>query len=172
MENKSLDLMIRMGIVKEQAKEVIENNKKGIITEMALPRKSVKSRVVNIFPQIIENWCLIHYVTLSGDKEIYKNHWQNELLTHLMGICRLQIKENDSFDSRKKLFNQIMIEEDFTTPNSIHLVITAKFKKEGIDRTTEIYNNILIDFINNINTIVNLISNKNDMDIEEYIDNL
>ena len=53
MENKSLDLMIRMGIVKEQAKEVIENNKKGIITEMALPRKSVKSRVVNIFPQII-----------------------------------------------------------------------------------------------------------------------
>ena len=172
MKNKSLDLMIRMDLVREQSKEVIENNKKGILTEMALPRKSVKARVVNIFPQIIENWCLIHYVTLSGDKEMYKNHWKSELFSHLTSICRLQIKENDNFDSRKKLFNQIMIEEDFTIPNSIHLVITSKFKKEGIDRTTETYNNILIDFINNINTIVNLISNKNDIEIEEYIDNI
>lgn len=170
--NSSLDLMIRMGIVKEQAEEVIENNKKGIITEIALPRKSVKARIVNIFPQIVENWCLVHYVKLSGDKKELLNHWKSELFAHLISVCKLQIKDNDGFNSRKKLLNQIMLDEDYTIPNVIHLTITSKFKKEDIDRTSETYNNILIDFINNINLIINLLSNKNDMDIEKYVDNL
>lgn len=172
MENKALDLMIRMDLIKEQVKEVIENNKKGIITEMALPRKKVKDKIENIFPQIIENWCLIHYVVLSGDKQDLINHWKSELMAHINNICSLQIKENDSFDSRKKLINQIIIEYEYTTPSTINWVILSKFYKENIDRSTEIYNNILLDFINNIGVIVDILSRKNENEVITYIENL
>ena len=172
LKNKSLDLMIRMDLIKEQTQKVLENNINGILTEMAYPRKKVKERIDNLFPQIIENWCLVHYVTLSGDKEIYKNHWKNELLTHLSNVARIAIKDNDSFDSRKCVVNEIIIENDYTLPSVIDFVIFNKFRKENINTKDKIYGNVINDFISNVSNIVNLISNKNRDEITEYVENI
>ena len=170
--NKSLDLMIRMGMVFADVERLLEDRGNNILTEMALPRKSVKSRISNIFPQIIENWCLIKYSTNNGVNGNLVNHWKSELLAHINNTSRLQIKENDAFDSRKKLLNQMIIEEDLTDVNVVDLIICAKFREEGIDISSREYGNVIIDFINNINEIVNLISLKDRNKIIKYIHNL
>ena len=105
--NKSLDLMIRMGMISADIETLLENRKNNIITELALPRKSVKQRISNIFPQIIENWCLIKYSKDNNVNSDLINHWKSELSTHIINASRLQIKDNDSFDNRKTLLNQL-----------------------------------------------------------------
>ena len=56
---------------------VREELQKYIITEMALSLSDYKKRVEDRLQQILENWCLIRYVTITGDKEMLKNHCSN-----------------------------------------------------------------------------------------------
>jgi hypothetical protein len=82
------------------------------------------------------------------------------------------VKENDAFDNRKKLINQIIIEEDLTNVNVVDLIICTKFSEEEIDISSREYGNVIIDFINNINNIAYLIALKDRNKIIEYIHNL
>ena len=164
--------MIRMGMISADIETLLENRKNNIITELALPRKSVKQRISNIFPQIIENWCLIKYSKDNNVNSDLINHWKSELSTHIINASRLQIKDNDSFDNRKTLLNQLINEEDFTDVNIIDMTICTKFKKENIDISTREYGNVLMDFINNLNKIVDIIALKNRDSILDYITNL
>lgn len=172
MENKSLDLMIRMGMVSADIKKLLEDRNNGILTEMALSRKSIKARIINLFPQIIIHWCLIKYSITNNVNNELVNHWKTELTTHINNVARLQIKENNSYNSRKILVNQIIDEEDLTDANVIDFIISPKFSEENINISSVEYGNVIIDFINNINEIVNLIALKNRDNIIEYIHNL
>ena len=172
MKNKSLDLMKRMGLIKDEVHQLLENKSKGIILEFALPRKKVKDKISFIFPQIIENWCLINYSITNQVNDIYINHWKNELSTHIKTAARYNIKENDNYDHRKTLINQIIIEEDLTFANTIDLIISSKFEKEKINTSSKEYGNTIINFVNAIDNIVHLISLKDRNAIDNYINNL
>lgn len=171
MKNKSLDLMQRMGLIKlqEEYSNILELRKRGLMVEMALPRKVVKKKIEDIFPQIIENWCLIHYAQLSNEKQDLVNHWKNELMAHISNAISHQIKDNDSYDSRKKLVNQIIIDFDYTDYNIIDLKVWTKFMKENIDVDSKDYAKTLFDFVNAVNDIVHLISLKDRNAIKNYV---
>lgn len=172
MKNKSLDLMFRMDLIKSNMETLLDKRSNDLLLEFALPRKKVKGRISNMLPQIIENWCLIKYSNINNINNNLVNHWKNELSAHLNNVSRLQIKENDSFDNRKTLLNSIIIEEDLTDVNVIDMIICSKFVKENISIDSKEYGNVIIDFINNINIIVDLICNKNRDLILNYIKEL
>ena len=60
--------------LKEEIQKVIESNKnRELLNEMALPRKNYKKRLDELIPQVLENWCLVHYCTIIGQTQ-YKKH--------------------------------------------------------------------------------------------------
>ena len=172
MENKSLSLMKRMGLIEleKEVEKLLECRKQGLIMEMALPRKIVKQKIEELFPQIIQNWCLIHYANISGEKTILINHWKNELMTHLSNAISYQIKDNNSYDSRKKIVNQIILDFDYTDYSIIDLKVWTKFKKENIDVKSKNYAKTLFDFVNALNDITHLIcfNNRDAIDICKF----
>ena len=174
MENKSLSLMKRMGLIEleKEVEKILEYRNQGLIIEMALPRKVVKQKIEDIFPQIIQNWCLIHYAQISGEKQSLVNHWKTELMAHLSNVIAYQIKDNDSYDSRKKLINKIIIDYEYTDYSVIDIKVWVKFKKENIDIKSKNYAKTLFDFVNAINDITHLMCIKNIDAIDEYVNNL
>lgn len=172
--NKSLEFMKRMGLIEleKEVEKVLESREQGLIVEMALPRKVVKQKIEDIFPQIIQNWCLIHYAQISGEKQTLVNHWKNELMTHLSNVIAYQIKDNDSYDSRKKIVNKIIIDYDYTNYSVIDIKIWVKFKKENIDIKSKNYAKTLFDFVNALNDITHLICLKDRDEIDNYVSNM
>ena len=63
-----------------------------ILMEYAYKRKEYERDASARMQQILENWCLIHYVSLTGDKEVLKNHWKSELDTLIIDI---QLKKQE-----------------------------------------------------------------------------
>lgn len=53
-------------VLKKAITEVLNENKKLLLTEMAFQRTEYKERIDNLFPQILINWCMVRYSTLVG----------------------------------------------------------------------------------------------------------
>lgn len=123
----------------------------------------------NLSHQILENWCLVHYCTLVGRTEL-KEHWKDELLSYLDRIDRNGIKSNNSPKSREKAIRQGFDMADLFDVNSkIYKYVWKKFEKEQIfDK--EIVQQVIIDFHNSLDDIVNILSNESD--IEGYVDTI
>ena len=114
---------------KEYILEAIQNT---YIFEMAHDRKQIRNKVEGLHGQIIENWCLVKYCSLYDNDNINKNHWKNELITHLKSIYKLTLKDGNKY-SKFKLIYTILIEEyEITTAKKIEQEIYRKFKKENI----------------------------------------
>lgn len=52
-------------ILKDAIIEVLNENKKLLLSEMAVKRNEYKAKIDNLMPQVLENWCLVHYSTLE-----------------------------------------------------------------------------------------------------------
>lgn len=133
-------------ILSEEIRAVLEENKRGSLNEMALPRKSYKEKVDSLIPQILENWCLVHYCTIIGRTE-YKIHWSDELRGHLLTISRFSIKGNDSVESRMKVLQELWEENDYNQVQFLNMTVASKFIKEGIDISSTEYGQVLGDCI-------------------------
>lgn len=158
-------------IVREQIRSMIEAEKSGLLVEMALRRKVYKNRIDNLMPQVIENWCLVHYCTLSGNN-LYKEHWKSELRGYIVSIFRLAIKDNNSEKSRNHVFSEIWIENEFDEPSIIDYVINTKFKREKIDTTTETYADIIADFVFSQKKLIEVMLSKDYNVLDSYLETI
>lgn len=158
MKNDYLDKLI---------KEVIDANIKDVLLEMSFNRGVYKNKIENLFPQIIENWCLVHYCNLTQNTQ-YKNHWIGELKGHLRTCARFGIKPTDNYKNRLSAINNVIDDNDFENPKIINFVISTKFEKENISIKDNIYQYILGDCSREINTIADVIASQSMEKIDEY----
>lgn len=169
MKKNVLSLIERMGLLPKQIDMIVENIKNGILLEMALPRKEYINRVDAELPQLIENWCLVHYAKLSGDKQELINHWRNELRTHIFNIVKLKLKDDKQLVYEKALY-EIWNKMEYYDPEIINMTIISKFIKENINvRNNKDYLNTIYDFITQSKRLIYIMSNKNVNDINDYI---
>ena len=67
------------------------------LNEMAMSLKDYKRRTEGILVQVVQNWCLVRYASLSGTHKQLISHWRGELYAHLPNIASLKIK-NDNLE--------------------------------------------------------------------------
>lgn len=157
--------------IRESVKKVLEEKKKGLLLEMPYPRSTYKSKVDSELPQIFINWCLVRYRTITNT-EPYKKHWKGKTRGHMFNAARYTLKGNDSIETRRKVFNELLNENDYSQPQTMNLVICNKFIEEQIDIETDEYEQVIIDCINSIQKIFELILKRNIQEITSYIETI
>lgn len=155
--------------IKEYILEKLQNT---LVFEIVYSRKELKNSFDGILDQIIENWCLVKYCSLYDINNINRNHWTNELTAHMYNILKRQLK-NGGEDAKLQLLKSVTYEQKvYTTALAIKKCIRFKFKKENI----QIHNEVCSACIEDLETILNLISKKdteeNYENIDTYIENL
>ncbi len=155
--------------IKEYILEKLQNT---LVFEMAYSRKELKNSFDGILDQIIENWCLVKYCSLYDEQNINKNHWANELTTHMYNILKRQLK-NGGEDAKLQLLKYVTYDQkEYTTAAAVKRCIRLKFKKENI----QIHDEVCSACIEDLETILNLISKRdteeNYENIDTYIENL
>ena len=154
-------------IINESINKVLEENKRGLLNEMAIPRKDYKGKIDSLMPQILENWCLVRFCSIV-DRTEYKIHWSDELRGHLLTVSRFSIKGNDSEESRMKVLHEIWAENDFGQPRFLNMTIANKFIQEGIDISTAEYGQVLSDCIASEHELFNVIISRDVSIITKY----
>ena len=149
-----------------------ESVEKVLLCEMAYPRNQYKEKLDNLMPQILTNWCLVHYCTITNTHEELKQHWQSELRGHLFTVARYSIKNNDTPEKRLKVLNEIWEENEYLNPNNLNLTVCNKFIDENIDINTNEYFNTIKDCIINTQLIFNTILSKNKDIIIDYVNSI
>lgn len=141
-----------------------------VITEMAYPLSTYKEKVENLLPQIVQNWCLIRYSTLSGEKENLKNHWRSELIAHLSNIAQMKLKDGDKATKKQNALFYVWNLRDYDTDeNCIHMTIAYKFDEENIAPEGEIYAQVIQDFKNSTKDIIDTIISASYGNIMKYV---
>lgn len=152
-------------LIKEEVKKQLQ-----ILMEYAEPRKKFVDKCASYFNQILENWCLCRYCTLSGiNVNDCHNHWHNELNTCLEAIGSTHIKKNDSFETRNKAIIEGFDMSDAFGGVDFNLKkLIRKFRLENIDYKDEITKQSVTDFCNEVNNIVVLLSKADLSEISDY----
>ena len=155
--------------IKEYILEKLQNT---LVFEMAYSRKELKNSFDVILDQIIENWCLVKYCSLYDVQNTNKNHWANELTANMYNILKRQLK-NGGEDAKLQLLKSVAYDQkEYTTASAIKKCIRLNFKKENIQITNELCS----DCIEDLETILGLISRRdteeNYENIDTYIENL
>ena len=158
-------------LIAESVKQVLEAREKHLLMGMAFPRGEYKRKIEGELPQILVNWCLVHYCTITGNP-LSKEKWKGELREDLATASRYSIKGNDDPERRSKVFNEVWEENDFSLPNAINLTVNNKFYEEGIDVKSDEYATTLIDCISNAQGIFNAILSRNTDTIRQYVEKI
>lgn len=139
--------------------------------EYAVHRSDFVYRVSNLLPQILENWCLVHFCTLSGRIQT-KEHWKDELRAHMLNIGGLDIKGNNKVNKRLKAIYEGFEIRDLLGECSerIFLYIEGKFKKENIDTNNNIVEQVVSDCNNAMKDIA--LAMAQPTTIKEYIETI
>lgn len=148
--------------------------KSDLIYEMAYSRIDFKRKVDDLIIQITQNWCLINYSKNLGMNPNITNHWKTELGAHISNIAKMKLKNNNSFDARMKVLNEVLIDESEMgkDPEVINMSIFFKFKNEGLSTDDEIYGKTIINFINEVPVLINLLAKGDLNSINNYIDKM
>jgi hypothetical protein len=152
---------------------VREELQKYLITEMAMSSKDYKKRVESLMQQILENWCLIRYTTLTNDKLEYRNYWSSELKAHLNNIASLKLKNGDSSEQKEKIIYSLWNMYDWDTDERcISQRLFTKFETENLPTYGNTFAQIITDFKNETKNIVNILISKSSVDISNYVKNI
>lgn len=108
---------------------LVEQLEKTHLYEMAYNRSRYIDEVDNLLKQLIENWCLIRYCTISGEKQELKNHWKQELKAHIDNLAKMSVKVDKTKTTRFALIDQ----PESKNVDWIIQVISMKFDEENID---------------------------------------
>lgn len=158
-------------IIKETVREVLEARKKGIIFEMPVPRNVYKERIDSEFPQVLINWSLVRYRTITNN-EPYKKHWKGKTRGHMYALANLVLKGGDNISKRKKVFNEIVYENDYDNPKHIALTICNKFIEEQIDINSQEFYHVVNDCLKAIPEIISLILGRDINAINQYVETI
>ena len=155
---------------------LIESLRKTYIYEMAENRSKYQDILRNLQKQIIQNWCLIRYCSLTNSKLDLRSHWCSELKSYLVDIFYIKLKDDKSNKIKLKATKQQYLEysELDSNINMIYHIIEDKFKKENLKNIITI-NMVCEDFASDIEKICELISkpptNENFNELNNYIYN-
>ena len=142
------------------------------LLEYLVKRKNFVELCRDLSHQIIENWCLVHYVTLTSDKAELKEHWKDELHAYLQRLNKLGIKNNDvntRFKAAKEGFKQYDL---YDSVDNIISLVDYKFKKENIN-DINIIKQVCVDCFKSLDEIVDVIASYGDnKKMNTYIENI
>lgn len=149
---------------------LVRQLQKTSIFEMAYTRNKYMENLNNIRLQLIENWCLIRYCTLSGRTQT-KNHWQNELYNYVKSLQDMTLKTK----GKKYASEEVLIEwAELDNEDHIYKIFKRKARKENLDLNDPNIKQACKDFAKfGIHELIDIIS-MNDTDenfdyIDEYI---
>ena len=146
-----------------------EELQKYVITEMAIPLKDYKNKVESLMQQILENWCLVRYSTISGDKTEWKKHWSMELAAHINNVASMKVKNGDKQKALYSLWNMY----DWDTDEScIAQRLWTKFYKENIPTEGEYFAQVVSDFKNETKKLIKILASGYPTEVKEYINNI
>lgn len=146
-----------------------EELQKYLISEMAMSLSDYKKRVESLMQQILENWCLIRYVSLTGDKQKNKNHWKTELKAHINNIATIKVKSGNKMNAIFQLWN--MYDWD-TDEQVIARRLATKFETENIPITGPIFAQIVSDFKNETKNIAKILTSDSNLEALEYVNSI
>ena len=136
---------LKMNNLKLLIFEVIYNAvKDNVLFQMVLNRKIYKDKIDDMFPELIINWCLVHYCTLTGQIDS-KKHWCDKLYYDVRIVVTSSLNKNDSV--KFKILSEIWEERDLDDSWRIDLMIDLEFEKENISTDTDEYSQVINDFI-------------------------
>lgn len=157
-------------IIREVIREELQNY---LICEMVYSLKEYKEKADNLIPQIVENWCLIRYSTLSGEFSNVKSHWKTELKSHMNNIRQMKLKTNNTPLTKQNALYLLWDKRDIDKDEeSIYSHIFFKFQKENIPIEGEIFAQVIEDFKNETVNIVNVLISNSPQKIVEYVENI
>lgn len=141
------------------------------LTEMALKRKDYKNKVDALSPQLIENWCLLRHCILYND---YNNqtHWSKELYGHMLTCSRWKMKNDDSFENRLLVLDEVWRDNDYYDEDVIDFVIQVKFMDEGFDVNSKKYGAILMDYTRDAHRMLEAIASRDSNKMNAYVQSL
>ena len=152
-------------------KEAVERHV-NMLMEYAIPRAKFIDNVGNLTTQMLENWCLVHYCTLTG-RTMTKDHWKKELYAHMTNIGKKAIKGNNSCENRINAITEGFSQMDVpTTVERIDFLIGDKFIMEDIDIEDTVYAKCLEDCNNSIPSMINVLADGYYKNIKEYIETI
>lgn len=159
-------------LTESQLTELIKNEvskQLQLLMEYAVPQAKFVDNAYNLSSQIVENWSLVHYCTLTGREET-KRHWAKELYAHMNNVSQTLIKKNNSYDNRLTAIREGFNMNDlYSSVDRIIRLTTAKFDIEEIPTNTQEYTKCVEDCFNAIDDIADAIAKFDPTTITEYI---
>lgn len=140
---------------------------RSLINEMAVDRKFIQNKADAEFKNIIENWCLLKYVSLTNDKMELRNHWRKELNAALRNVNKYKLNNGNNRDVVYKAIYQCYIE--FAEYDKLDLTyeIYYKFKEEQIETDLS---ELEILFKDELLNIIHLMAYGTDEEIFNYVE--
>lgn len=147
-------------------------NERFELAEISIPCKKYKERIENFSQQLLESWCLVRWCRNANLKtHPLRNHWAEELRTHLIAMATLNMKDGD-YPKRLKLVREIWKERDFADADTVRLIVSGKFDDEQINRKSEAFQKTTEECAHAANDITLLIALRDYDRISQYIEKL
>lgn len=127
-----------------------------------------------ILKQLVQNWCLVRYCRLHHKfVTTCRNHWASELRAIAVEISSYKLcKDNKRREKKREATRKIIIDYfEYNDIETVELVIHAKFYDANI-RNYEDEQFIAIQFIKELDVIIDMITNGAIDDIDAYIEEL
>ena len=127
-----------------------------------------------ILKQLVQNWCLVRYCRLHPKfVTTCRNHWASELRAIAVEISSYKLcKDNKRRDKKREVTRKIIIDYfEYNDVEMVALVIHAKFYDANI-RNYEDEKFIAIQFIKELDVIIDMITSGAKDDIDAYIEEL
>lgn len=145
------------------------------LNEMAMERKEYITFLKGgILKQLIQNWCLVRYCRIEPKfVTTCRNHWASELRAIAIDLSSYKLcKDNKQRDKKREATRKIIIDYfEFDDIDTVTRVIHPKFYDENI-RSYEDEQFIAIQFIKELDVIIDMITKGAIDDIDAYIEEL
>ena len=145
------------------------------LNEMAMERKEYITFLKGgILKQLIQNWCLVRYCRIEPKfVTTCRNHWASELRAIAVEISSYKLcKDNKQRDKKREATRKIIIDYfEYNDIDTVTRVIHPKFYDENI-RNYEDEQFIAIQFIKELDVIIDMITSGAKDDIDAYIEEL
>ena len=145
------------------------------LNEMAMERKEYITFLKGgILKQLIQNWCLVRYCRIEPKfVTTCRNHWASELRAISIDLSSYKLcKDNKQRDKKREATRKIIIDYfEYNDIDTVTRVIHPKFYDENI-RSYEDEQFMAIQFIKELDVIIDMITKGAIDDIDAYIEEL
>lgn len=102
------------------------------LMEMAYDRKEIQMEFKHQFNNILTNWCLLKYISLTDDKKELRNHWKMELFNAIESVQSMSLtKGNNRKTVQKALLEFYYTKAEYDKKN-LAPIVELKFEIENI----------------------------------------